>query len=108
MEKETFRQIMNMRKESRNRRFYFQLKRAIAITLVTTSVVAGYIGYKTNHKVVCNIDVYDNFVIIHRNDVDYRVNVTLDKSVKVAKVTFDEFCIEWEKNYIIKNITPIN
>lgn len=108
MRKETFKKIVESRKESRDRRFYFQLKRTVALTLIATSMIASFVGFKTNHKIVCNIDVYDNFVIIHRNDVDYRVNVTLDKSVKVAKVTFDEFCIEWEKNYIIKNITPIN
>ena len=90
----------------RRRRFFSAL-------LIAALIVAlgGGVYLKTNHVENCKVlNVVNNTVFVaHSNGLTYSVVISDPENyqdVETAKVIFDQLT-DWDKNYYIKDISPI-
>ena len=98
---------MSKREVMKRRRRFFSF--ILAATLVVA--LGGGLYSKIHHIEYCKVvNVVNNTIFVqHSNGLTYMVAVEDPENyqdVETAKVIFDQLT-DWEKNYIIKDISPI-
>ena len=90
----------------RRRRFF-----SVVLVVVLVATMGGGMYEKMHHVEYCKVlNVVDNTVFVrHSNGLTYAVAVSdpeLYWDTETAKVIFDQLT-DWDKNYYIKDISPI-
>lgn len=98
---------MTKKEQMQRRRNFF----SAILLVVLVATMGGCIHSKMHHVENCKVlNIVDNTVFVrHSNGLTYAVDVEdpqVYQNIDTAKVVFDQFT-DWEKNYIITDISPI-